>query len=397
MLGGPENSLKKATWLLLWLTLSCGFSRPAQILNTNARVTTNDAAPRSFKFKADAGKIVLQVAVDTRPGTVEFQVRSPEGRSLGQQSAGVATMNAWSLTVTNGGECELVVTPDHTAGYWRVRIHQIPPLRALYEQMVSGVIMMVVATAGVFVWWIRNRVQWRWFWAGAGIWTVGVVLKFAVAIPLNSIIFGKSEPATGLMLCFGSVYLGLLTGIFEIGATLAAALLWRRLAAEPARAVAVGLGAGAFEAFLLGLGAALGALVPLAVGQSESVLKALAPIISHTPLWWLAGPVERMIAISGHTAGRVLVLRAVACGRWLGFWAGFAWLSAVDLLAGAALLTGMTVSGSLWRIELMILPFGILSLPLVWWAIRRWPGVKSNEPCNDTEPIATAQVEQEDH
>ena len=34
-----------------------------------------------------------------------------------------------------------------------------------------------------------------------------------------------------------------------------AALIWRCLAANPARAVAVGLGAGAFEAVLLGLGA----------------------------------------------------------------------------------------------------------------------------------------------
>jgi len=45
----------------------------------------------------------------------------------------------------------------------------------------------------------------------------------------------------------------------------------------------------------------------------------------------------------------------------------------VDLLAGVALLTGMTTSGSLWHIELMILPFGLLSIPLARWAVHHWP------------------------
>jgi hypothetical protein len=90
-----------------------------------------------------------------------------------------------------------------------------------------------------------------------------------------------------------------------------------------------------------------------------------------------------VISILAHTAARVLVLRAVAGRRWLGFWAGFGWLSAVDLLAGVALLTGMTTSGSLWLIELMILPFGMLSVPLTCWAVRRWPTTTAGN--NDSE------------
>lgn len=228
--------------------------------------------------------------------------------------------------------------------------------------------------------------QWRWFWAGAGLWTVGVALKCAIALPLNHVFFDKNGHAVGWKLCIGSVYCGLMTGVFEIGVTLAAALIWRRLAAEPARAVAVGLGAGAFEALLLGLGASVGSLVALASGQTELALKNLAGIGAHTPLLWLAGPVERAISILAHTAARVFVLRAVAGRRWLGFWAGFSWLSAIDLLAGAALLTGMTTSCSLWLIELMILPFGVLSVPLTRWAVRRWPTTTAS--ANDSEPPA---------
>lgn len=238
----------------------------------------------------------------------------------------------------------------------------------------------MVALGAVFACWWRTRVQWRWFWAGAGIWTVGVLLKSAVALPLNPIFCGKGESLAGLKLCIGLVYCGLMTGIFEIGVTLAAALIWRRLAADPSRAVAVGLGAGAFEALLVGLAASVGSLVAIATGQTDAMLNDIAGVVAHTPLLWLAGPVERVIAILAHTAARVLVLRAVAGRRWLGFWAGFGWLCGLDLVGGAGLLTGMVTSGSAWLLELMILPFGMLSVPLILWAVRRWPGTGLKDP-----------------
>lgn len=92
-------------------------------------------------------------------------------------------------------------------------------------------------------------------------------------------------------------------------------------------------------------------LVAIAAGRPDLVLNSLAGIAADTPLLWLVGPVERVIAILAHAAAGVLVLCAVTGHRWLGLWAGFGWLSGVDLLAGSVLLTGMTTSGSLWRIE----------------------------------------------
>ncbi len=130
--------MKKATYLVVCLMLTCCYSLSAQLLDTSGDLTTNDVALRSFKFKADAGNIVLRISVATRPGTVGFEVRSPAGSVIGRQSAGVATINDWSLTVTNGGDCELVVTPHQTAGHWQVRIDKIPGLGALYQQIASG-------------------------------------------------------------------------------------------------------------------------------------------------------------------------------------------------------------------------------------------------------------------
>ena len=75
-------------------------------------------------------------------------------------------------------------------------------------------------------------------------------------------------------------------------------------------------------------------------------------------------------------------------------WSG---LLAMDLLAGVVLLTGMTTSGSLWLIELMLLPFGVLSIPLTVWAVRRWPSPPAditNSGPPPLEPTALAAPEQ---
>ena len=375
---------KKSKWWLAVISLLVCLPAPAQLLDTKGVVTTNDTAPRVFTFRTEPGTIRLRFDVNTSPGTVSFEVRDPGGRILGRQSAGIATINEWSIAITNAGNYELVVTPYQTAGYWNVRIERDRPLSALYQQTISGVLVILVALAAALGWGLYRRVQWRWFWAGAAIWAVGVTLKFAVAFVLNPIFIGKSVHATGLKLVIGSVYCGLMTGAFEIGVTLAAALFWRKLAATPERAVAIGIGAGAFEALLLGLVSSLGSIAALASGQTEDALRSLAALSANTSLLWLAGPAERVIAILAHTASRVMVLRAVATHRWTGFWIGFSWLSAVDLVAGVALLTGMTTTCSIWCIEAMLAPFGLLSIPLLTWAIRHWP--TDTAPNNPSEP-----------
>ena len=61
--------MKKSTWLLLCVMLSCSFTLPAQLINTNGNLTTNDTAPRPFNFPASAGSLVLQISgtLSTRP------------------------------------------------------------------------------------------------------------------------------------------------------------------------------------------------------------------------------------------------------------------------------------------------------------------------------------------
>jgi uncharacterized membrane protein YhfC len=365
--------MNKGLWLFGIVAVVASVSASAQLLDTTGDVELGQTNAEERAFTFAGGNLLVNLSVETHPGTVTVDLRAPDGAQLGSQTAGVLTMDRWRLAAAQSGRYTLVVTPHQTAGHWRVRIEALPPKKILYEQLLSSGLMILVAVASAGWWQRRAQVQWRWFWAGAGIWTVGVALKFAVAVLLNPFFVGTGGRSPRAGLVAGCLYCGLMTGIFEIGATLAAALIWRPLAAEPKRAVAVGLGAGAFEALLLGLASAVGCLVALAAGQGDQVLESLAGLSATTPLFWLAGPIERVIAIATHTAARVLVLQSVARRGWFGFWAGFTWLSVMDLVAGAALLTGMTKSGSVWWIELMILPLGLLSIPLIQFALPRWP------------------------
>ena len=79
----------------------------------------------------------------------------------------------------------------------------------------------MIVTAIAFVAWSRLKLGRVWLplLAGAGLWVVAVALKFAWAIPANTII------ATWLIKTFGMaagvplvwIYVGLLTGVFECG------------------------------------------------------------------------------------------------------------------------------------------------------------------------------------
>ncbi|MHC4788596.1 MAG: YhfC family glutamic-type intramembrane protease, partial [Planctomycetota bacterium] len=144
--------------------------------------------------------------------------------------------------------------------------------------LLAGPLMMVVGAGFVVGWKVRGRAQWRWFWAGAAVWAVGVALKVAWAVPLNRHIIGALDGALPrpAYLAVGSLYIGLLTGVFEIGVTLLAALIWRSMARAGARAVAVGIGAGGSEAVLLGAATLIAVLVATSsAAGSEQVREAV--------------------------------------------------------------------------------------------------------------------------
>ena len=133
--------------------------------------------------------------------------------------------------------------------------------------------------------------------------------------------------------------------------------------------MAIGVGAGAFEAALLAIGAGIVAVLISMGGPVGKGLNASAVGWSTA----MAPAIERVIAILCHTASRALVLLAVARGRWAPFFYGFALLSGLDALVTFLHLTGQIGMLSPWTMEALLVPFGLVSIPITLWCIRHWP------------------------
>ncbi len=267
---------------------------------------------------------LLEASVKVSEGKAEIRVKDPAGKEIFSSScAGAMTLGGQPLKTPEPGMYRLELANETGPAEWKVRVISAADRAFLDQNLVSGIGMIVVGICAVLLWNTSSNVQWRWFGVGAAIWVVGVALKFAWAIPLNGPILRALKGAVphSAYLAIGSIYIGLLTGVFEVGVTWVAATLWRRMASSAPRAVAVGVGAGAFEAVLLGAGALAAAVTALLNPSSEAAMAmaGAAATANVTRMVWLVGSVERIIAILCHTSSRTLVLFGVARGaggRW---------------------------------------------------------------------------------
>jgi hypothetical protein len=246
----------------------------------------------------------------------------------------------------------------------------------IYFSLISAFGMMAVGTAAVIYWRGISSLPSRWLWLGAGLWTVSVALKLACALALNRRVIGflAAKHSTTLLLVGGGVFLGFESALFEVGLTLAAGLIWRQLGFDAPRAISIGVGAGAVEAMLLGLALLTAGVASLAGAASGTeTAKEINQLAAVTPLFWLALPIERAIAILGHTASRALVLLGTAHRKPMMIVWGWLMFMLVDGVAAAFLLTGKVDRISKWWIELAVLPFALASIPILRWCWRRWP------------------------
>jgi hypothetical protein len=338
---------------------------------------TSSPVPFAFELQTSDSVPQLETKVELTQGKAMVRVTGPDGDVLFDGSGGSFRIMGKSLgTGGQAGTYQVEIVPERAVGSWTVRVSMGPAPTSLGFLAIPGLGMLAVGFAAVFGWRRWSQVQYRWFWVGAAVWTVGVALKFAWAVPLNTPILtaiGESCPRQAFLL-IGSIYIGLLTGVFEIGVTLVAALFWRGMTRNSGRGIAVGVGAGAFEAVLLAVASLLAVVAALTLGGQirEQVLGAAG---THTtPLFWLVAPVERAIVIPCHTASRALVLLGVARGRWLWPFVGaFLLMTAIDSVAGYVHLAGLLGKISLWWIELALVPAALVSLPIGAWCIRNWP------------------------
>jgi hypothetical protein len=151
-------------------------------------------------------------------------------------------------------------------------------------------------------------------------------------------------------------------------------LRWKDLGRDAGRAIAVGVGAGAFEALLVGIASTAGVVAWLAgVPGTESVGDELGKAATITPLYWLLGPAERITAIICHASSRALVLLGVRYRKVGMIVLGFLIFTLLDGVAGASLLSGKLGTVSMWWFELAFAVFAIVSLPVLRWLCWQYP------------------------
>jgi uncharacterized membrane protein YhfC len=242
--------------------------------------------------------------------------------------------------------------------------------------MPAGLMILVGLTAVVLcqvLWRTRLRV----FGLGALLWVVSVAVKVGLAFLGNEPV---SHALHSLLPKFPAdlvnwIYIGLLTGITEVGIFLVLTQFFQRRQWTWKDAASVGVGFGAIEAIMLAASiAAAVALGKMPVGGT-GMSSALVPSL------------ERLIAVVVHTAAAVMIIYAITKGKWGWFWTSFAYKTGIDSVAGYLLLGGNAVLGAHpWFVELCLFgPFAYVGLVVLVVLRNRW--------YEDARPAETCPVE----
>jgi len=275
--------------------------------------------------------------------------------------------------LNNTEQITVRITARRAQGTWSVRLTEHSRSKTLNSLLVSGLLITIMCALFIASWKVACRSSLRWLLYGGFIWLVGVALKFLFAYFLNTPILAGIESVlhrTGYLL-IGSLYIGSLTGIFEIGVTLVFALLIRSMYADTCRVVGVGIGAGTTEALLIGF-SQIGSFVIVHSGfpGGEEILSGVVAASLNTPALALVAPLERLLVILCHIASRTLVLFAVFRKKPVYFWAAFFLMTTIDMIAGYAHLAGLVNTISMWWIELTLVPFALVSILIVRWCVK---------------------------
>ncbi len=355
-----------------------GCSSPTDILMDQRGEVGPDATSKEQRFtvKVTDSKLAIGVSAKARlkSGKVSVRLLGPGGDSLFEADLDAEKSSHAGVleSIARQTDVQVVVAFTEAVGTWHVTVVHVSPNTALAVSLTSGLLVLVLVFAVVWVTRRRIKVRFRWLWVGAGVWTVAVALKVVSSVLTMKAVMAALKAAVphGLFVLLGSLYVGLHSAVFEIGLTILAAWLWRQLTASPERAVTIGIGAGAFEAALIGL-AAIGGGVAVLAGN-EQALVALAHQVASTPLAWLIAAVERGLTIPLHIASRVLVFHGFAHKRRLPVVLGFVLFALIDTVGGGVHVAELVGRISMWWIELSFVPFAVFSLYLIRWVVLHW-------------------------
>lgn len=258
-----------------------------------------------------------------------------------------------------------------------------------WSWLLPGVLAAAVGVAAIVV--DRRQIQGRlsFLALGGATWIGSVALKAAWALSTNSAIHHWLTDRCGSRI--GEpifwLYIGLLTGIFEVGATIAVARVARMGERPPRDAFSFGIGFGAIEAILMGVLGTVPVLI-LLVAPRLLPTEARDAIVSarggSMVIGMIVPPLERFSTLIVHVLTCVWVAEAFRTRRWRWAIFAFTYKSLVDAAAAWGILSlGVKTSPSrLVGFEAGLLVFSLASVcaALYFRPSRRTVGVQSMDP-----------------
>ena len=252
---------------------------------------------------------------------------------------------------------------------------QPPVVTAL--ALIQGAGMVLVAL-GFIIYALVKRLGFGYLALGALGWIVTVAVKFAIALPLNAAVLDALNEGSLPAFVSGPlswIYIGVLTGLTEVLITYVVLRYTRLGKVIWERVLSFGIGFGAFEALLLGIGPLLSVLAAILAPATLPVEALSSLTLLNNPLYGFAGVWERFFTILIHIFSNALIFYAVLRREPKWFWLAFAYKSGLDTVAGYAQLSGnLTSPGFIWIIEAFVAVMGILG-----WVGTRWIGKRYRE------------------
>ncbi|MCK9314683.1 MAG: YhfC family glutamic-type intramembrane protease [Spirochaetia bacterium] len=363
-------------WLIVAVVIASFFLGRGKVYMNASRTLgpepVSDLQQLPFEVSGSEAQLKYRIHVKLQTGIVHFRLIRPDGVVI-VDSAGKIFSQAGPNEDKHFpvGRYMAEIRAEQALGTWTLAIHDGNYSSRLNSSaIITGKLMVLVGALALLFWRRRTRVAWTYFGIGAALWAVGVALKFGWAFAFNKSILvdinrALPEPAAWVA---GALYVGLLTGVFEIGVTILAAKRWPFLSQNSERAIAVGIGAGAFEAIILGLVAALASLTS---GTQAAAAGSVSLIFLPA--------VERILALLCHASSRAMVFFAVAAQRPRWALGGFILMTGLDTVAALFLLSKEPALMNPWHPELAFLPFALISIALLVFLSKAWP--KEHREC----------------
>jgi uncharacterized membrane protein YhfC len=358
-------------------------SRPMEGASVTG-VTLDEAdAGTSMPFTVRVEQAGDPVGVDFRgilaTGSVRVQLLDSEGQAIWQEE--VASLGSFAVNTVvrppESGEYQLGLAWDGPvqASYslqWKpdeIKVATVSTLALL------GGLGMIAVAVGFVIYAALRKLGWGYLGLGALAWVVTVALKFAWTIPINPVVYNSLYDALPEVIAAPLFYLyvGALTGVFEVGIIWLVMRYTRLGRVSWKRALAFGIGFGAVEALLLGL-SSLGTVLAAIVVPGLFPLEALEQVSRlNNVLYGLAPILERFSIVLVHILANVLIFYAIAQRKPKWFWLALIYKTGIDAVAAFAQFWGVETLARIWILEAVVALWGLVGWLGIRWVQQRYP------------------------